>query len=76
MFGDWTRSAVMLGIADQFMDDVHEPWQEGERRGRDEMIHALQAELGGEELDRLVADGRRRDFDQRVQLALRVDDLV
>ncbi|HLK74372.1 MAG TPA: adenylate/guanylate cyclase domain-containing protein [Streptosporangiaceae bacterium] len=68
--GDWDRSALLLGVAQAFLDRSGEPWQELETRYRQDTMAQVRAHLGDEPFDRAYARGMALSADEALPATL------
>ena len=57
--GDWHRATLLHGVAQAFMDQAGEVWQESEAHHREISINEVRARLGDAEFERAYAEGER-----------------
>ena len=67
--GDWHRAGQLHAVAQAFLDQAEEPWQEPEARYRRESLDDVRARLGVEQADQAYAQGMALSLDQALDLA-------
>jgi tetratricopeptide (TPR) repeat protein len=67
--GDWHQAVVLHGVAQAFLDQAGEPWQDPEVRYRRESLDDVRARLGDEQFDRAYAQGMALSVDEALNLA-------
>jgi tetratricopeptide (TPR) repeat protein len=67
--GDWSRAAVLHGIAQSFVDRIGEPWQDPEADYRRETLDQARAHLGHEQAEAAYARGLALSFEDALDLA-------
>jgi hypothetical protein len=68
--GDWRRAAELHGVAQSFLDQLTEPWQDLEDTYRRDSMAKARNALGGDEFDRAYSRGSRLGFDEAFSLAM------
>jgi predicted ATPase/class 3 adenylate cyclase len=67
--GDWPRAAVLHGVAQAFLDQTGQPWEELEARYRRESLDQVRARLGQDQSERDHATGMALSAGQALDLA-------
>ena len=67
--GDWHRAAVLHGIAQAFLDQTGQPWEELEARYRQDSLGQVRAHLTQDQFDRAHANGMALSLDHALDLA-------
>ena len=68
--GDWRRAAELHGVAQSFLDQLTEPWQDLEDTYRRDSMAKARNALGGDEFDRACSRGSGLAFDGAFSLAM------
>jgi predicted ATPase len=68
--GDWRRSAELHGVAQQFLDQVGQPWLLYYGPLRERSLDRVRAHLGDEECERAYGQGHATGFEDSIELAL------
>jgi hypothetical protein len=68
--GDWRRAAELHGVAQSFLDQLTEPWQDLEDTYRRDSMAKARNALGGDEFDRACSRGSALGFDEAFSLAM------
>ena len=68
--GDWHRATLLHGVAQAFMDQAGEVWEESEAHDREISINEVRARLGDAEFERGYAEGKRLNAEEGFNLAL------
>ncbi len=68
--GDWTRSAVLHGFADAFLESSGEPWQDPEDAYQQESLDKTRAHLGDVDFEAAYGRGTRLDLRSAIDLAV------
>jgi tetratricopeptide (TPR) repeat protein len=68
--GDWHRATLLHGVAQAFMDQAGEVWEESEAHHREISINEVRARLGDAEFERGYAEGKRLNAEEGFNVAL------
>ncbi len=68
--GDWSRSAVLHGFADAFLESSGEPWQDPEDAYRQQSLDNARAHLGDVDFEAAYGSGTRLPLRSAIDLAL------
>ena len=69
--GDWDRAAALHGAAQAIQDRMSSPWEEFDKRRRQDSLDQARAHLGDEQLERAYAQGMALSLEKALDLALR-----
>ena len=67
--GNWHRAAVLHGIAQAFLDQTGQPWEELEARYRQDSLGQVRAHLTQDQFDQAHANGMALRLDHALDLA-------
>jgi predicted ATPase/class 3 adenylate cyclase len=67
--GDWSRAAVLHGVAQAFLDPTGQPWEELEARYRQDSLAQVRARLGQEQFEPAYSMGMALSPDEALDLA-------
>jgi hypothetical protein len=67
--GDWHRAAMLLGVAQAFLDPTGQPWEELEVPYRQDCLDQVRAHLGQEKFDQAYARGMALSSGEALELA-------
>jgi len=67
--GNWHRAAVLHGIAQAFLDQTGQPWEELEARYRQDSLGQVRAHLTQDQFDQAHANGMALSLDHALDLA-------
>jgi predicted ATPase len=68
--GDWSRSAILHGFADELLGSIGEPWQTPEDSYRGQSLDRVRAHLGDADFEASYGQGTRLDLRSAMDLAL------
>ena len=68
--GDWHRAAVLHGVAQAFVNNVGEPWQQLEAGYRHDSLGQIRAQLGDDRFELAYAEGMTLSLDDALDVAL------
>ncbi len=68
--GDWHRATLLHGVAQAFMDQAGEVWEESDAHHREISINEVRALLGDAEFERGYAEGKRLNAEEGFNIAL------
>jgi len=66
---DWHQAAVLHGVAQAFLDQTRQPWEDVEARYRRDSLDQVHAHLGQDQFNRAYASGMALSFDEALDLA-------
>ena len=69
--GDWSRAAVLHGVAQAFLDRTGEPWQDPEAHYRRDSLEQVRAHLRHEQFAEVYARGLALSADDALHLSSR-----
>jgi len=67
--GNWHRAAVLHGIAQAFLNQTGQPWEELEARYRQDSLDQVSTHLGQEQFEQARAKGMALSSDEALDLA-------